>query len=93
MGQQPKWGREGNELFYVAGGNLMVVAIQQGPACEAGPPRTLFALPTDALAPGGTPHGYGVTADGQRFLISRTTKEAVPTPLTVILNWTAGLKK
>ena len=85
--------RDGNELFYVAGGNLMVVEIQRGPTCGAGVPRILFALGSDALAPGGTPHRYGVTADGQRFLISRTTKEAVPTPLTVILNWTAGLVK
>jgi hypothetical protein len=94
IGQQPRWGREGNELFYVASGNLMVVDIQRGATtCGAGLPRILFVLPTDALSPGGTPHGYGVSADGQRFLISRTTREAVPTALTVILNWTVGLEK
>jgi hypothetical protein len=94
LGQQPRWGREGNELFYVASGNLMVVDIQRGATtCGAGLPRILFVLPTDALTPGGTPHGYSVTADGQRFLISRTTREAVPTSLTVILNWTVGLEK
>jgi Tol biopolymer transport system component len=93
LGQQPKWGTDGRELFYVAGGSLMSVEIQRGPTCAVGPPRTLFALGADTRSASGTPHRYGVTADGQRFLISRTTKEAVPTPLTVILNWTAGLKK
>jgi hypothetical protein len=93
IGQQPKWGRDGTELFYVAGGNMMAVDVQRGTTtCGAGPSRTLFALGTDALGPGGTPHPYGVSADGQHFLISRRTKEAMPTPLTVILNWTAGLK-
>jgi Tol biopolymer transport system component len=93
MGAQPKWGADGNELFYVAGGNLMVVEIQRGLTCGAGAPRTLFALGADALGPPAMPHRYAVTADGQHFLISRTTKEAVPIPLTVILNWTAGLVK
>jgi Tol biopolymer transport system component len=93
IGAQPKWGADGNELFYVAGGNLMVVEIQRGPTCGAGAPKVLFALGADALGPPGMPHRYAVTADGQHFLISRTTKEAVPIPLTVILNWTAGLTK
>ncbi|MBL8204531.1 MAG: hypothetical protein JNM09_09905 [Blastocatellia bacterium] len=34
---------------------------------------------------------YDVTADGQHFLIG--TKVGEPTPVTVFLNWTAGLKK
>jgi len=93
MGAQPKWGSNGNELFYVAGGNLMVVEIQKGPTCGASAPRALFALGADALGPPAMPHRYGVTADGQHFLISRTTKEAVPIPLTVILNWAAGFQK
>jgi hypothetical protein len=93
VGMQPKWGREASELFYVAGGNVMTVETQKAATCGVGTPRTLFALGTDAFAAGGVPHRYSVTADGQRFLVSRTTKEAVPTPLTVIINWTAGLKQ
>ena len=93
IGLQPKWGRDASELFYVAGGNLMAVETQKAATCDVGTPRMLFALGTDAFTAGGVPHRYSVTADGQRFLVSRTTKEAVPTPLTVIINWTAGLKQ
>jgi Tol biopolymer transport system component len=92
IGQQPKWGRDGSELFYVAGGNMMAVDIQRNGSLGAGQPKALFPLGADALGPGGVPRGYSVTSDGLRFLISRTTKEAVPAPLTVILNWSAGLK-
>jgi hypothetical protein len=33
-----------------------------------------------------------VTADGQRFLVLAPVDNA-PSPMTVVLNWTAGLKK
>ncbi len=36
---------------------------------------------------------YGVTADGQRFLMSAQVGEPKETPVSVILNWTAGLKR
>jgi hypothetical protein len=36
---------------------------------------------------------YVPTRDGQRFLINTQSGEAAPTPITVVLNWTAGLKK
>jgi hypothetical protein len=36
---------------------------------------------------------YAVARDGQRFLISRVTGEAQSAPVTVVLNWTAGLNK
>lgn len=58
-----------------------------------GAPKTLFTLGADALGPPAMPHRYAVTADGQHFVISRTTKEAVPIPLNVILNWTTGLSR
>ena len=35
---------------------------------------------------------YDVTADGKRFLVDTNTAASAP-PLTVVVNWTAGLKK
>jgi hypothetical protein len=37
--------------------------------------------------------GFDVSADGQRFLTPLPPEGEVPEPLTVVLNWTAGLKK
>jgi hypothetical protein len=36
---------------------------------------------------------YAVTADGQRFLINAVVDTEPNAPLTVMVNWTAGLKK
>jgi hypothetical protein len=31
--------------------------------------------------------------DGQRFLVNTESGDSSPSPITVVLNWTAGLKK
>jgi hypothetical protein len=36
---------------------------------------------------------YDVTGDGQRFLILVPGEERSPEPISVWLNWTAGLKR
>jgi hypothetical protein len=56
-----------------------------GNSLEAGIPRLLFQ--TTAI---GT---YAVTADGQRFLINARVEQMASSPLTVVINWHAGLKK
>jgi hypothetical protein len=42
-------------------------------------------------------HTYAVSPDGQRFLIPRPVPtggaESASAPITVVLNWTGGLKK
>jgi hypothetical protein len=39
--------------------------------------------------------GWDVTADGKRFLatVPPPSQQSAPTPITVVLNWEAGLKK
>jgi hypothetical protein len=34
-----------------------------------------------------------VSADGQRFLINASAENASSAPITVVVNWAAGLKK
>ena len=100
-GVQPRWQRDGHELFYVApDARLMAVPIRVVPdtrALEAGAPVALF--PTGlasgvniALAGFQARAQYAVAPDG-RFLMNVTADEAVRSPITVVLNWTAGLKK
>ena len=36
---------------------------------------------------------YVPTFDGQRFLVNTQIGDPEPNPITVVLNWTAGLKK
>jgi hypothetical protein len=36
---------------------------------------------------------YAVSADGKRFLVSRTLGNAAADPITVVVNWRAALKR
>jgi serine/threonine protein kinase len=95
-GSQPRWSADGKELFYVApDGNLMAVEVKLSPRFEAGVPKALF--PTRILAGPNDRHlfRYAVAPDGKRFLINTPTQaaESNASPITVVLNWTAVLKR
>ena len=92
-GAMPVWRRDGSELFFVAAdGQMMSSAVKTGgPEFEFAAPKPLFKTRMMAWALGF--HEYDVSPDGQRFLIGTLigdTKAAAP---TMILNWTAALKK
>ncbi len=54
---------------------------------EVGAVRALFE--TRPQKPG---YVYDVSADGQRFLIATTFSEKNSSPVTLVVNWTAGLR-
>ncbi len=89
-GGQPKWRGDGEELFYAASdGRLMAVDVQEG---TAGPqvslPTALFEI---SFADAVTDH-YGVSADGQRFLVKVPVGADELERIHVITNWTSLLE-
>jgi eukaryotic-like serine/threonine-protein kinase len=85
-GTQPRWRRDGKELFYVSlDGKMMAVDVSSGQAFKTSVPRVLFQAPIygDDSAP--SLFRWDTTADGKRFLVD--TMESSPEPLTVVLNW------
>ena len=93
-GAQPQWRRDGKELFYLAlDRKLMAVEVDgAGPMFVVGVPKPLFEAHVSAVFPSGTTY-YNVTGDGQRFLVNTLVGESAPVPFTIVMNWTAGLKK
>jgi hypothetical protein len=91
-GTYPRWRHDGSEIFYLApGGKLMVASVSgKGAGFEVGAVKPLFA--TRVIAFAGL-YEYAVSADGQRFLVNTAPEQATSSPITVVLNWTAGLKK
>jgi hypothetical protein len=93
-GIEARWRRDGTELFYIsADRKLIAVPVTLGKSFERGAPRELFS---------GVPFvsyfnryfSYQPSADGQRFLgLVPGGKDASATPLTVVVNWMAGLKR
>jgi hypothetical protein len=89
---QSEWKPDGSSLFYLApGGKLMEVSVKEkGPAVEIGIPHQFFQM----TAISGEPfrRAYTVAPNGQRFLVNALQRGGAPEPLTLVTNWTAGLK-
>jgi serine/threonine protein kinase len=87
-GTDPRWRRDGTEIFYIsAESKLMAAAVSvRGANFEVGAVKPLFDTPR-----AGPRYQYAVTADGQRFLINTPPKQAASAPISVVVNWTAGL--
>ncbi len=87
-GDWPIWRRDGRELFYRHGRNLMVVPIRLTErSVEIGAPQTLFEMPASAQR-------FQVSRDGQRFLVVVPVDgKSTSTPLTVDTDWEAGLRQ
>jgi Tol biopolymer transport system component len=91
-GTEPRWSRDGGELFYVgADGSLYAARMTSAAEVEFGPPKALFktcgysfAWPYNAT--------YDVAGDG-RFLINCLMEETAVAPIHVIVNWTATLNR
>ena len=90
-GYFPRWRHDGSEIFYLTTDNRLVAASVNGKGAgfEVGAVKPLFAT----RIVGGGNYQYDVSADGQRFLIDTAPEQATSSPITVVLNWTAGLKK
>jgi Tol biopolymer transport system component len=84
-GAPPAWSRDGRELFYFSADNkMMAVEIKaSGNKLEAGVPHALFDL---------LPRAFDVSREG-KFLIPTAVVKIAAVPMTVIVNWPAGLKK
>ena len=85
-GDNARWRRDGKEIFYLAGNTLMAAAVTaNGSRFDVGAVQRLFEVPmVDGYWP------YDVSPDGQRFLVN--TLEGAVAPLTIVVNWPAGLK-
>jgi Tol biopolymer transport system component len=96
-GTQVRWNSTGKELYYVApDSRLMAVSVTVSPdgrTIQPGTPTPLFMthLATGGNVTGGKPQ-YAVASDG-RFLLDTKIDDPMPSPITVVLNWTAALKK
>jgi eukaryotic-like serine/threonine-protein kinase len=91
-GAHPRWRRDGRELFYYTGdGKLMAAPVRSGKRFEVGASVPLFEFRSGTVQEIFAP--YAVTADGQRFLINTMVETEPNAPLTVVVNWAAGVPK
>jgi eukaryotic-like serine/threonine-protein kinase len=93
-GTAPTWRGDGRELFYVSAQHeLTAITIDTTAAvARLGKPGVLFTLENAVGLFDPLVAMYSPTADGQRFLVA-VRADTAPTPINVVLNWTAGLQK
>jgi len=88
-GVDPRWRRDGKELFFVApDGTIMAAQVTGG--------STGFTV--GAITPlfktrgRGARYMYDVTPDGQRFLVNTLVSESGLDSIEVVINWTEALE-
>ena len=90
-GYEPRWRGDGREIYYLSG-DRKLMAVTVGPGPRFAVPQTLFQTNVPPGVNAFRPH-YVASRDGQRFLINTQTGDPAAVPITVVLNWTTGLKK
>ncbi len=98
-GDFPRWRRDGKELYFIAADQqLMAVPVKTSSgssgAFEPGAPQPLFRIEPVNASPT-TTSLYVPSTNGERFLVNVQAggEGTQAPPITVVLNWTAGLKK
>lgn len=89
-GVEPRWSRDGTELFYRDGSRLMAVDVDVSSGFTAGVPRYLFEGPYVLEVAGNA--NYDVSPDGEKFLMVRQEASS-PDRLHVVLGWNALLAR
>ncbi len=83
-GMQPRWRRDGRELFFLAAdGTMMAAEVAADGPPMSGLPVALFK---SRLSPSSNVPQYDVSADGSRFLVIEP-EGAGGEPITFLLNW------
>ena len=96
-GMLPAWRRDGKELFFLEpeSGRMMAVdVVTDTEDFRWDKPHLLFQLPATAITHASEPGShYGVTPDGQRFVVRLPADEMPVQSLNVIVNWSSDLPR
>jgi hypothetical protein len=90
-GAQPRWRRDGRELFYLSlDGALMAVGVHNATSFAAADPIRLFRAPVSAITLG--VEQYAAAPDGRRFLFVPFTNNVGRARISVLTNWMSLLE-
>lgn len=84
---EPRWSRDGRQLFYRSGGHVLVAMIDTSPPVHVIRRDTLFA--DQYASESGT--SYDITADGAQFLFTKPAGES--DHIVIAFGWLDGLRE
>jgi len=85
-GTQPRWRRDGKELYYLGLDRRLWAVPLSYPNASVSVGKAVALFQTSIGGPGLAQREYEVSPDGQRFLID-SPLEAVATPIVLLQNW------
>ncbi len=91
-GYWPLWGRDGHELFFISGGELMAAKVIPGASFQFQGPQPLFPIqpPEDDIT---ATEDYSVFPGGQKFLLNQLVNTGANLPITAVTNWAEELRR
>jgi hypothetical protein len=91
-GRLPRWNRNGRELFYASGAELMAVDVETSSAFRRLTPKVLFEAPV-LLNPNAD--YYDVAPDGSRFFMTgaAASRAAEGLDIHIVVNWFEELRE
>jgi Tol biopolymer transport system component len=92
-GYWPMWRDDGRELHFISGTNLMAAEVIPGSTFQFRPPHPLFQVRLAQSVFTQAHSGYFAFPGGQKFLVNQFVNSGEVPPMTVVANWTSGLKK
>jgi eukaryotic-like serine/threonine-protein kinase len=90
LGDFPTWRADGKKLYFIRYSDDIIYECdvdERDGDLQIGPPKPLFKATISAQG-----RGFDVAPDGKRFLIDEAQQDA-STPLSLVVNWPAELKK
>jgi serine/threonine protein kinase/Tol biopolymer transport system component len=83
-GKSPRWRADSRELLYQTfAGTIMSASVVS----------EIIGAPVEVTRVPGALSDWGLSADGQRFLVGLPTKQAASPPFTVLVNWQSSLSR
>jgi eukaryotic-like serine/threonine-protein kinase len=91
-GVQPRWRRDGRELFYLSMDNKIMSAeiTEQGSSLLVGKVQSLFQVNPVSFA---VSSPYDVTGDGKKFVVPSLASPQESKPLTLVVNWPVLMRR
>jgi Tol biopolymer transport system component len=83
-GEEPRWSRDGRELFFRQRNALMAVRVDTADGFRAERPQRLF---TGYFSGAGHETGFDVAPDGRRFVMVQSDEASRLDRITVVQNW------
>jgi Tol biopolymer transport system component len=89
-GNNPRWSRDGREIFFLSQGSLWSAAVQTSSSFTAAAPRKLFDVSDDIVRGVDL---YDVSPDGEHFvMVQKEPFELRPLELVIVPGWVEEMK-